>query len=187
MKGYDFDKTIYDGDSSTHFFFYMVFHRPYLLVFAPYFLIMLALYAVKIISKKRIKELLFFFVPWHKNIEKIVDKFWQKNANRVFDWYCKQKKDDDIIISASLDFLLKPIMETLAIKNWMSTKYDVKTGKITGENCYGEEKLRRFNAEFENVKLDAFYSDSMSDLPMMRVADKVFLVKGKEVKEINVK
>ena len=187
MTGYDFDKTIFDGDSSTRFFVYMILHRPYLLVFAPYFLVVLALYAIKIVSKKKVKELLFFFVPWHKNIDKIVNKFWQKNANRVFDWYCAQKKDDDLIISASLDFLLKPIMETLAIKNWMSTKYNVKTGKIDGENCYGEEKLRRFNAEYKDVKLDAFYSDSMSDLPMMKVADKAFLVKGKNVKKIKVK
>lgn len=186
MIGYDFDKTIYDGDSSTHFFFYMVFHRPYLLIFAPYFLIMLAFYAMKLISKKRIKELLFFFVPWHKNIEKIVNKFWQKHANKIFDWYCTQKKDDDLIISASLDFLLRPIMETLAIKNWMSTKYDVKTGKINGENCYGEEKLNRFNLQYKDTKLEAFYSDSMSDLPMMKVAKEAYLVKNKKPQKIEI-
>ena len=87
MNGYDFDKTIYDGDSTTDFFFYVIFHRPYLLVFIPYFLLMITLYGLKIISKKRIKELLFFFIPWHKNIEKIVNKFWEKHANKIFDWY----------------------------------------------------------------------------------------------------
>ena len=87
MNGYDFDRTIYDGDSSTDFFIYMLLHRPYLLIFLPYFLVVLILYAVKLVGKKRVKELLFFFVPWHKNIDKIVNKFWQKNANRIFDWY----------------------------------------------------------------------------------------------------
>ena len=41
MVGYDFDKTIYDGDSSTDFFIYMIIHRPYLLIFLPYFLMIL--------------------------------------------------------------------------------------------------------------------------------------------------
>ena len=56
MNGYDFDKTIYDGDSTTNFFFYIVFHRPYLLLFAPYFLVMISLYGIKLISKKRINQ-----------------------------------------------------------------------------------------------------------------------------------
>jgi len=182
MIGYDFDKTIYDGDSSTDFFFYMVFHRPYLLIFAPYFLLMLLLYSIKIISKKKIKELLFFFVPWHKNIDKIVDKFWQKNANKIFDWYAIQKKDNDLIISASLDFLLKPIMDMLNIKNWISTKYDVKTGKINGENCYGEEKLKQFRLQFSGHQLEAFYSDSMSDFPMFKESNEAYLVNKKPQK-----
>jgi len=186
MNGYDFDKTIYDGDSSTDFFIYMIFHRPYLMLFIPYFLVVLLLYGLKIISKKRVKELLFFFVPWHKDINKIVDKFWQKHANKIFDWYASQKQSDDIIISASLDFLLEPVMNVLSIKNWMSTKYNVKTGKIEGENCYGEEKLKRFTLEFKNVKLVSFYSDSMSDLPMMRVAKNAYLIKQKKPQKIEI-
>ena len=53
MNGYDFDKTIYKTDSSTDFFVYMILHRPYLLLFAPWFLIVLALYGMKILSKKK--------------------------------------------------------------------------------------------------------------------------------------
>lgn len=186
MKGYDFDKTIYDGDSTTDFFFYIIFHRPYLLIFIPYFLVVLLCYALKIVSKKQIKQLLFFFVPWHKNINKIVNKFWQKHANKVFDWYSTQKQPDDIIISASLDFILEPIMDVLAIENWLSTKFDVKTGKIFGENCYGEEKLIRFKNVYSNISLDAFYSDSMSDLPMMKYAKEAYLVKNKKPVKIEV-
>ena len=92
MVGYDFDKTIYKGDSSTDFFFYMIFSRPYLLLFAPYFLIVFALYGMKIVKKKRFKECMFFFIPWYSNIEKIVDKFWEKNANKIMKWYPPQKK-----------------------------------------------------------------------------------------------
>lgn len=186
MNGYDFDKTIYDGDSSTDFFLYMIFTRPYLLIFFPYFLIILTGYGLKFISKKKTKELLFFFVPWHKNIEKIVNKFWEKHANKIFDWYLVQKTDDDIIISASLDFLLNPIMQTLNIKNWISTKYDLKTGKIIGENCYGEEKLKQFNNNFKNIKLDNFYSDSMGDFPMFKAAQSAYLVLHKKPQKIHI-
>ena len=187
MVGYDFDKTIYKGDSSTDFFFYMIFSRPYLLLFAPYFLIVFALYGMKIVKKKRFKECMFFFIPWYSNIEKIVDKFWEKNANKIMKWYPPQKKaDEDVFVSASLLFIIKPVLQMLNIKNYIATNYNVKTGKIYGKNCYGEAKVEEFKRVYPKAKLEAFYSDSLSDLPIMRIADKAFLVKGEEVKEINV-
>ena len=185
MVGYDFDKTIYKRDSSTDFFIYMIFSRPYLLLFLPWFLIVFALYGMKILSKKRTKECLFFFVPWFKkSIDKIVNKFWSKRANGIKEWYTRQRKEDDVIISASLGFILKPIMDTLNIKNWIATNYSIETGKIYGNNCYGEEKVVQFNKMFAKKKLEAFYSDSLSDLPMMRISNQAFLVDGDNLKEI---
>ncbi len=186
MKGYDFDKTIYKSDSSTDFFVFMLLHRPYLLLFAPWFMIVLALYGMKILSKKKTKECLFFFVPWHANIDKLVDKFWAKNANKIHDWYSVSRQPDDIIISASLGFILKPVMDMLGIKNWIATNYSVKTGKIIGDNCYGEAKKVEFEKRFKNVKLDAFYSDSFSDMPMFKLAKAAYLVNGEDVKEIDI-
>lgn len=177
MNGYDFDKTIYSKDSTTQFFLFMLTVRPYLILFLPWYLIVLLLYGLKILSKKSTKQCLFFFVPWHKNIGKLVDKFWAKNANKMFEYYAKQKKEDDVVISASLEFIIKPVADALGIKHLIATKFDIKSGKIVGENCYGEEKLKRFHEEFKGAKLDAFYSDSMSDLPMMQQAQEAFLVK----------
>lgn len=187
MVGYDFDKTIYKGDSSTDFFFYMIFSRPYLLLFAPYFLVVFALYGMKIVKKKKFKECMFFFIPWYSNIEKIVDKFWEKNANKIMKWYPPQKKaEEDVFVSASLLFIIKPVLQMLNIKNYIATNYNVKTGKIYGKNCYGEAKVEEFKRVYPKATLEAFYSDSLSDLPMMRIADKAYLVNGEEVKEINV-
>ena len=50
MIGYDFDKTIYKRDSSTDFFKYMVFSRPYLLIFTPWFLIVFMLFVLIFVS-----------------------------------------------------------------------------------------------------------------------------------------
>ena len=77
-------------------------------------------------------------------------------------------------------------MEMLNIKNWIATNYSIETGKISGENCYGEQKVVEFKRLYKKQKLEAFYSDSLSDLPMMKVADSAWLVEGEVVKEINV-
>lgn len=187
MVGYDFDKTIYDGDSSTDFFIYMILTRPYLLIFALWFAVVFALYGMKILNKKRTKECLFFFIPWYSNIDKIVDKFWAKHANKIKDWYCVQKQADDVIISASLGFIIKPVMEMLDIKYWAATNFNVKTGKIFGKNCYGDAKVEEFKRLYRKEKLDAYYSDSYSDLPIMMFAKQAFYVEGNKITEINAK
>ena len=76
-------------------------------------------------------------------------------------------------------------MDTLNIKYWAATNYDTKSGKIYGENCYGEEKVIEFSKMFELKKLDTFYSDSLSDLPIMKKAKKAYLVNGDEITEID--
>lgn len=187
MTAYDFDKTIYDGDSSTDFFVYMIFSRPYLLLFFPWFLLVFALYGMKILSKKKTKECLFFFVPWFSNIDKIVDKFWEKNANKIFNWYAEQKQDDDLIVSASLGFIIKPLLEMLNVTNFIATNYNVKTGKIIGENCYGKQKVIETERIYKGQKITAYYSDSLSDLPMMQYAKKGYLVQKEQVTELNLK
>ena len=126
-------------------------------------------------------------MPWYKNIDKIVDKFWQRHANGIKEWYAKARTEDDVIVSASLSFIIKPIMETLNIKYWVATNFDTKSGKIEGENCYGEQKVVEFSKLFELDKLDAFYSDSMSDLPLMKKEKKAFLVDGDKITEFDAK
>ena len=186
MIGYDFDKTIYKGDCSTNFFFYIVLTKPYLLLFTPYFLIVFLLYGIKVLSKKKFKELMYFFVPWHKNIHKSVLKFWDRNRAKFEDYYLKQQREDDIIISAGLRFIVEPAMEILGIRNYMATEFDVKTGKIIGENCYGKEKVNRFKEVYGEEILEAFYSDSMSDLPMMQISKSAYLVKNNKPEKIDV-
>ena len=186
MNGFDFDKTIYRGDCSTNFFFYMIFTRVYLLLFLPYFLVVFLLYGLHLIGKKNFKELMFFFIPWYKHIDKITAKFWEKNVKKIEKWYLDMQKDDDIIISAGLEFIVRPAIEMLGIKTLLATRYDTSTGKISGENCYNTEKVIRFREIYPNVTLDAFYSDSLSDLPMMEISKRAFLVTKSKPNEIYV-
>lgn len=185
INGYDFDKTIYDGDCTVNFFIYMNLNKPYLLLFFPWYLILFTLYGLKILKKKRFKEMLFFFVPWHKkNIRKIVEKFWAKNKHKIKDWYHKQKTNEDIVISASLKFIIEPIAEELGFGTLMATDYNINTGKIEGENCYSEQKVVKFRERFGNMTLAAFYSDSLSDAPMMKLSEKSYLVNKNEITDI---
>lgn len=185
---YDFDKTIYNGDATLNFYKYCIRRYPRSLLALPFAAAGAVLYILKLISKTRLKELFFRFLRFLPDAEALVSSFWDENVEGIFPWYLENKNENDIIISASPEFLLKPICRRLGIRHLIASKVDIETGRYTGENCYGEEKVRRFRADLKNdlkneaeaFSINEFYSDSLSDLPLARIAKKSFLVKNGE-------
>ena len=102
----------------------------------------------------------------------------RKNIKR---WYLENHRPDDVVISASPEFLLRPVCKRLKIPVLMASVVDKKTGLYSGENCWGEEKVRRFYERFEDGKIDSFYSDSYSDAPLAEIAEKAFIVSGEKI------
>lgn len=175
MNVYDFDGTIYNGDSTVDFFLYVLKRNPSVLLYLPKQAWGFILYRTKRIDKTELKEHFFSFLS-AINTEVLAEAFWNRNQDRIFDWYLKQQNEDDIIISASPKFLLRPICSRLGVRNLIASEVDPKSGAFTGENCHGQEKVRRLESEYNVTHIDRFYSDSRSDLPLAKIADKAFLV-----------
>lgn len=183
MVGYDFDKTIYNGDSFIDFYKFVLLRFPYLIIILPFQLIAMAFVCR---SKKKIKEVFAFYLHFVPNVEKVVIKFWKKNVCKIKGTLIKGVKNEDIVISASPKFIVEVACKAVGINNCIATEMDKKTGKITGQNCYGEEKLKRFKADYSSVELEAFYSDSLSDLPMAKVSKSFYIVKGNVVEKFEI-
>lgn len=182
MNGYDFDKTIFDGDCFTKFFFFTISKKPLLALFLPFQAVLVLLHLLKLISKKKIKEIIILNLKFFKDREKLVEQFWDKNISKIKNWYLLQKQEDDVIISASPEFLVKGACNKLGIKNVIGSKMDINALRIEGKNCWGSEKVVRFEQEFgKDLILEAFYSDSKSDIPMMKKAKKGYLVNKNKI------
>ena len=181
MNVYDFDDTIFTPDSSLCFLLYCLRHYPRaVLTILPSSALQFAVYRFggkK--DAKKLKEALFSFLKRIDNAAQIAEYFWDRHFERVESWYLDQKRSDDLIISASPEFLLKPAAERLGVE-LIATPMNPYTGKIHGKNCHDREKLRRFRERFPNGKVDEFYSDSLSDEPMAEIAEKAFLVRKGE-------
>ena len=182
MNVYDFDGTIYDGDSTVDFYLYSLKRNPALLRYLPKQAWGFLLYFCKRIGKTQLKEYFFSFLCGIE-VQSTVESFWEQNQKKIYTWYLNQQKQDDIIISASPVFLLKPICNRIGIKHLIASEVDPKTGMFTGENCRGQEKVRRLTEEYNVTHIDCFYSDSRSDLPLAKIADAAFLVEKGVVKE----
>ena len=177
MNVYDFDKTIYDGDCTVDFYMYCLKNYPVIYKKIPEVLWFGMLFKLGIIKKKEFKSRFFKFATLIPDLDKAVTDFWKINKSKIKKFYLNTRRDDDIIISASPAFILNEICKILNIKHLYATNADTITGRIIGENCYGEEKVRRFyEAGYQKDSIDEFYSDSLSDSPLAEISKKAYIV-----------
>lgn len=182
MNVYDFDKTIYDGDSTMHFYLFCLKRHPAIFpLMFPLVKGAVKYYVLNRGTKTMMKEKMYRFLR-KIDSERDVPDFWKTHKKNIKKFYLEQHRDDDLVISASPYFLLQPICDELGIKNLIASRVDVKTGLYTGENCHGDEKVRLFKEKYGG-EIEEFYSDSHNDDPLAKMANKAYMVKGEKISE----
>lgn len=177
MNVYDFDGTIYNGDSSIDFWFFCLSKQPSLIRYFPQQLFGVICFKLGKISKEKFKSSYFSFLKGISNIDIFVKLFWDKKQDKIKEWYKNIKKYDDCIISASPYFLLEEICKRICIQNLIATKVDQTSGQLLGNNCHGKNKSVFFVKHFSNAEIENFYSDSASDIYLAQLAKNAFIVK----------
>lgn len=180
MNGYDFDDTIFKGNSFRRFYFYCLVRLPYLVLYLPVQLFAAILHGLHILNKHRFLCVLEWFIVFVPRKRRLVQKFWNKNFKRVKSWYLQQKREDDLILSASPQYLVEVACERLGV-SCIASQVDIKTGKTLGKHCHGKTKADIYRQHFGETELETFYSDSLSDTPMLRLAKEGYLVKGDKI------
>ena len=181
MNVYDFDNTILRGDSSARFFAYCLRRYPRMWLDVPAQAVNGLLFALRLKPKQAFKQRMFHYLALIGDVDAAVEGFWALNFSRVKAFYPPRHRDDDVVISASPEFLIRPACERLGIASVMGSPVDKGTGHFSGPNCHGKEKVNRFRAAFPQGQIDEFYSDSHSDDPLAALAKKAYLVKGEEL------
>lgn len=182
MNVYDFDNTILRGDSTARFFGYCLLHRPRMWRDVPAQMLNGLLFVLKIRKKQAFKERMLRFLTLIGDVDATVSSFWEANSGRVKDWYMQQRRADDVVISASPEFLILPMCRRLGVGCVMGSPVDKNTGRFFGANCHGKEKVRRFQEIYPEAQIDRFYSDSYSDTPLAELAGEAWLVKGSKLR-----
>ncbi len=186
---YDFDDTIYDGDSSADFYKFAIKRYPMILLFLPIHIFSFAMIKFKLADDSRMKEIFFSFLKYVKDVDLLISDFWKINEHKIKSFYDKIGKDHsrDIIISASPEFLIEHIfsVKDITVVKIMGSKIDKRTGKFSSKNCYGKEKVIRLYEYEKDCIVEEFYTDNLcADKPLADIAEKVYHVKKDEVIEL---
>lgn len=177
MRVYDVDKTLYDGDSTLDFYHFCLRRQPSLVRYWPAQFFGLMAYVFGRRDKTQWKASFFIFLKGIRNLEDTLRLFWDAHLDKVALWYLAQKSPQDVWISASPTFLLKPLANRLGVHRLIASEVDPATGRFLSPNCHGPEKVRRFEAIYGQWPIQVFYSDHLSDAPLARKAKKAYLVK----------
>ena len=97
-------------------YFFLLKRYPKLIAYFPKQILGMVRYKLHLSSKEEMKEMYFSFLKGVQTDKTFVDDFWKQNQNKIKEWYLNQKRKDDVIISASPEFLLKPICDILGMQ-----------------------------------------------------------------------
>lgn len=188
MNVYDFDNTIYDGESPMDFFFAYVRVNPRLIKLIPKVLKAITLYTM---GKVTIEDAMKKYAPYIKKYyceydgwNEFTVKFWDKRMNKIKPFYAEIRREDDVILTASPDLTMNEIARRLNMKNIICSHIDPVSGEIT-KPCMRENKIKYFFEQYPNAKIENFYTDSIkNDGFIAQKAEHIFIVKRNRITQI---
>lgn len=178
MNVYDFDKTIFPTDCTIGFGIWCMNRHPKLwFTFFPKMIGTLIRRKTGQIPEYLLQRKLLEYLTLIDDFDVQIERYWDRNEKKIVPWYLRQKRDDDLIISASPSCIIEPIAKRLGV-NFMATEFDREFGVFTNNLMYAKEKAKYiFDHGFPMI--ENFYSDSLSDTPLALCAEKAYLVSNK--------
>ena len=191
---FDFDNTLCRGDSIVPFLLFAVKRglaprRQLLRAAAGY-----AAQAFCPARTRRSQEIALSFIKGRtqEEMDELARAFFRKVITpRLYPagvdaiWQAREAGQRVVIVSASADVYMRVLPEFLPVDAVLATRCDAQDGRYTGrvgENCKGEEKVRRLETALAEMGLtiarnaSCAYGDSLSDAPMLRLAGTQTLV-----------
>ena len=193
LSVYDFDKTIYNGETLNDFYRFYLIKKPWKIYTVIFQLWYFLLYVLKIISLEKLKENFLRFLNGENTgeLKKLIREFWEKKESKINLWVkdeiLKNKKETEILvaISASPTFLIIDRLRLMGFDVVIGTDFLFESTKfhshITSKNCKNYEKVKRLDkwAEDNNIQYDIvnFYSDSIADKPLFDLSENKYWIK----------
>lgn len=176
MTLYDFDKTVYYGDCTVNFWKHCLSRKPYLIFGIPYQAVGFIMFKLGLKKREYFKEKFLFFIKCFKDIDAEINAFWEKEEKNICTWFKDAASENDVVVSASPEFLVKPMTDRYGVR-CIASVVDKRTARFLSPNCKGKNKIVRLK-EIGITEADLAYSDSESDVPMLMLAKKGFIIRN---------
>lgn len=181
MNVFDFDNTLYRGESSVDLALYMVKTNKKIILYLPKIFYNLLKYKLCIVDKRKtvaaINDFMRHALSGKEELLGAVEGFWATHRHKLNMDMLKLIGSDDVIITAGPDFLIKAIQNELHTTHLLCSVIDTDRMAVRYLN-FGSNKANAFRNTFGSRKIDCFYTDSYNDKALMDIADKVYIVRN---------
>ncbi len=185
---YDFDGTIYEGDSTVDLVRFCLQRHPSLLCGLPAVGAAALSMAVGKSGLTQMKSTLFGEMARRIDLAREAELFWQGDRPRqkLGAWFWSTPRDLPIVIaSASPEFELCYAAKLLGHVDVIGTRCDARTGRLLSPNCKGEEKVRRLKERLGEFTVRAMYTDNeKADAPLLAMANERYLLRHGQVSRL---
>lgn len=185
MRVFDFDNTIYNGESVFDFYLFSIKYNPKVAKYIFIVLLNLVKYKLGKTTMQDLQQAVKKYASAYLNAfadkEMLVKRFWDTHMKKIKPWYTP--RPDDVILTASFNLIMDEVCARLGIKNCICSVVDRETMQISYIN-FSENKRKIYLEKYKDRSVDEFYTDNRLDQPMIDIAEKAFLVKGSKIKRI---
>ena len=187
---FDFDGTIYDGDSTVDFLLFCLKKKPWMpFLCLPPLLRALGRKLSGRFSLTAFKSDLFSVFARRLPLAETAEEFWERERTRkkLGNWFLTRERTLPVVIaSASPDFELSPAARLLGADALICTRCDPATGRVIGNNCKSAEKIERIRSVYGECRVRAMYTDDpKADGPLLSIAEEKYLVRHGVVNRIS--
>lgn len=156
MNVYDFDKTIYKGDSTADFYLFCLLRHRRVWRYVPNAVWgAVRHYVLRNCSKTEFKEQMYTFLR-AADYQTDVPAFWDGHVHKIQSWYKAQQRPDDVVISASPRFLLEPVCARLGIRFLIASEVDGKPAFTQGKTATAAKRRAVFMRSSQTEKSNGF-------------------------------
>ncbi len=187
MQVFDFDNTLYHGESAVDFALWMIRHNRKVLLWLPRIIWNLLKYKLCLINLKSLMQpanaFLRTIIRDEKQMQRAVACFWETHRRFLNREMIAKIRPGDVIITAGPSFLFAPIRAELKDVRMICTEIDLRRKQLIYINMH-DNKTKRFREEFGQTPIARFFTDSFNDRAMMEIAERVYLVKRSRIRRI---
>ncbi|MDA9321688.1 haloacid dehalogenase-like hydrolase [Gammaproteobacteria bacterium] len=189
IKVYDFDKTLTYVDTTMMFLFYCCNDLKQRNIKKLLIIIFAVFHKFKILSNNNFKSLAYGLVLKGRKEKEIVNisKFFVKENSDIFNLLgYKVRRDTNkqsFVVTASPQLYVQMYFNNMIV---IGTTFTFDADNIFNGiefNCYGTNKVIALK-EAGVDEVDEFFTDSFSDIPVMNISKKVFLVKKDIIRKL---
>lgn len=192
---FDFDGTLYNGDSLKKFCFFIYLKQPFRILFIPYQLFFIVLFKIGLVSKIKMKTAFLFFLYkiGESKLNDYLIEFWENefpsNFNEKLLLRIKALKSEGIkiiIISASPQVFIHPFLKLLEIDDLVGSKTSFSNHRYYFLNDNrGESKINYLKNKYPECDYVEAYSDNKDDISLLKLAKEAYFVKNNRIIKID--